>query len=226
MGMSLQDDIGTASPIETPNGINLMVVPREDWDRVCLAAQESETLRAEVESWKDRFRAIVSQDSPDSAGNAVLTLRAEVERLKAELSDSLTKTWRLQDDLIAALNRTTNEIEIEYRRWYTSLSCLWPDIQGLAPEVIGDRAVQLKTCLVEARASNEEWIAENGPGGWIDNMRRDLATAQRQARVLESLKGEIQKRLQLRAYGVTVECQHWLERLAALEQEQEQDKQP
>ena len=38
-------------------------------------------LKAEVESWQSRFRALVSADAPDSAGNAVILLKAENERV-------------------------------------------------------------------------------------------------------------------------------------------------
>lgn len=47
-------------------------------------------LKGELDAWKARFRAIVDSDSPDAAGNAVLTLKADaakdaemVEHLKA-----------------------------------------------------------------------------------------------------------------------------------------------
>ncbi len=48
-----------------------------------LEAQLAEA-RVEVEAWRGRFKAIVDEDQPDMAGNAVIRLRAEVERLRAE----------------------------------------------------------------------------------------------------------------------------------------------
>lgn len=61
-----------------------------------LAAKDAEIVRlkAEVESWQSRFRALVNADAPDSAGNAVLTLNAALhasEELVRRLADELNK---------------------------------------------------------------------------------------------------------------------------------------
>lgn len=53
---------------------------------VCESQREAEEAQEEVEAWKLRFKAIVDEDRPDMAGNAVLHLQAEVERLRADLA--------------------------------------------------------------------------------------------------------------------------------------------
>lgn len=45
---------------------------------------ELERVTRERDAWRDRFRAIVGENQPDSAGNAVLSLRARAEKAEAE----------------------------------------------------------------------------------------------------------------------------------------------
>ncbi len=52
-----------------------------------LRAQLAEA-RAEVEAWRGRFKALVGEDRPDMAGNALLHLRAGVARLTRALRGS------------------------------------------------------------------------------------------------------------------------------------------
>jgi hypothetical protein len=48
------------------------------------AANRIEALAAREQAWKDRFRALVGETEPDSAGNSVITLKAENGRLARE----------------------------------------------------------------------------------------------------------------------------------------------
>lgn len=59
-------------------------VYKKDRENVLLKSEIS-SLKAEIGSWKERFKAIVGCDSPDSAGNAVISIKAEVERLKEDM---------------------------------------------------------------------------------------------------------------------------------------------
>ena len=50
----------------------------------CVLALRTSLTKAEgeVTAWKDRFRAIVGDDSPDGAGNRVITLQSDLRTLR------------------------------------------------------------------------------------------------------------------------------------------------
>jgi hypothetical protein len=61
---------------------NTMLTDQRDAYRIDIAAA-----RAAVERWRDRFRALVDEDGPDSAGNAVITLQHNLAAARAVLDD-------------------------------------------------------------------------------------------------------------------------------------------
>lgn len=79
--------------------LRLEVSTRESADLDLLLGAYEERGR-EVDGWKSRFKAIVDEDRPDMAGNAVLHLKAEVERLRPLQSPSLfAEVERLRAEL-------------------------------------------------------------------------------------------------------------------------------
>ena len=63
------------------------------------AADTIERLRAEVDDWRGRFKAIVGFDSPSEAGNCVLALLEKEKRLRTELAELLDVGDRMRDAL-------------------------------------------------------------------------------------------------------------------------------
>ncbi len=53
---------------------------------------ENVALKAEVEAWRGRFKALIDEDRPDMAGNVVIRLQSEVERLKRERGRAVSDT--------------------------------------------------------------------------------------------------------------------------------------
>jgi hypothetical protein len=59
----------------------------------------------ELAMWRERFRALVGEDSPDAAGNAVIHLQSEAKRLE-ELCAVLADKFDRAEQRCAALHRT------------------------------------------------------------------------------------------------------------------------
>jgi hypothetical protein len=88
------------------------------------------------------------------------------ERLAAEVT-------RLNVDLAAARKAERNT----RAEWEGSLGT-YPDGDDV-PNVVALNAMtrELVADLASAKAQNHEWLVCNGPGGWIDDLRKDLAAA-------------------------------------------------
>jgi hypothetical protein len=102
-------------------------------------------------------------------------IRAELERLCM---------WRY----LAALDQQQREIERLTKaerntraEWEGSLGT-YPDGDGV-PDVVTLSAMtrELVADLASAKAQNHEWLVCNGPGGWIDDLRKDVASAKAEA---------------------------------------------
>jgi hypothetical protein len=116
---------------------------------------DRDRLAAENEHWRSRFRAIVGEDRPDSAGNRVLTLQAENERLNdalvaralSEASSVEAETEQLRADLAEARR------QLEEGR-------LARDAAGLVGYDLPGAITRLDADLAEARAENERLRGE------------------------------------------------------------------
>lgn len=73
----------------------------------------------EIEAWESRFRALVDEDTPATAGNQVIHLQAEIERLRSETrdmySDREAVAWRERaEQAEAEIERLRGDIETLY----------------------------------------------------------------------------------------------------------------
>lgn len=66
--------------------------------------------------------------------------------------------------------------------------------------------------LAASKKLNAEWFAENGPGGWIDNLRNQLATARNEA--LEEILGILEKSRREAVAMNNKNAEYWLRAMA------------
>jgi hypothetical protein len=71
----------------------------------CYWQREAKTVAGEVEAWRERFRALVGEDQPDAAGNAVIHIQRDVEFFKGQANDYAAQARQLEDRAVASEQR-------------------------------------------------------------------------------------------------------------------------
>ena len=114
-------------------------------ERVAASSREA-ALQRQIDAWKDRFRALVQEEAPDSAGNAVITLQQQL--------------W---DAKTAGHNRAVQYCDEERRRWYRALAdtglVAFDAIDAVSPEVACQRASEAS--LSRGAAQLNDFIEQN-----------------------------------------------------------------
>jgi hypothetical protein len=116
----------------------------------------------------------------DQAIAALDQQQREIEQIQ-KAHDIWAQNWEVTDEELqearadlAAARKAERNTRAE---WEGSLGT-YPDGDDV-PNVVALNAMtrELVADLASAKAQNHEWLVCNGPGGWIDDLRKDLAAA-------------------------------------------------